>query len=194
MVFKSSQSVCLQDFELTTNGSLKGGWNVCLLTRLYYFWYYFLLFIIIYASLLHIPDAVLITGGAGAAQSAELFLPWSGSTCSLQRGKLSQLSYKLSYKLSLITGLPDERVWHTQAGGTLCGGGDSSISRSCLKWEGGDWTRLPLTLSKERWGSSVWSRGGGLYIMGGGDHEGYTSDYVEGNSAVHSFSMKYKTE
>ena len=144
--------------------------------------------------MLHIPDAVLITGGAGAAQSAELFLPWSGSTCSLQRGKLSQLSYKLSYKLSLITGLPDERVWHTQAGGTLCGGGDSSISRSCLKWEGGDWTRLPLTLSKERWGSSVWSRAGGLYIMGGGDHEGYTSDYVEGNSAVHSFSMKYKTE
>ena len=129
--------------------------------------------------MLHIPEAVLITGGFGALQSAELFLPWNGSTCSLPS-------------------LPGERRWHTQTVGTLCGGYDLSGNsrRSCLKWEGGDWVTLPLRLSQERFGSSVWAREGGQFnIMGGCcyDYARETSDYVKGNITRPSFKMKYKT-
>ena len=126
--------------------------------------------------MLHIPEAVLITGGFGALQSAELFLPWSGSTCSLPS-------------------LPDLWILHIQAGGTLCAG-YSAAGSGCMKWEGGDWVTLPLRLSQERFGSSVWAREGGqFHIMGGCCYNDArnTSDYVKGNITRPSFKMKYKT-
>ena len=127
-----------------------------------------------------IAAAILITGGWSARQSAEVFLPWSNTSCQLPS-------------------LPDERYQHVQAGQLLCGGGgysDSSTLRSCLNWnkQTGGWTKLPLTLSEERVGSSAWARGDQLVIMGGSGAE-KSSETVSSDGAVtsRSFRMKYPT-
>ena len=126
-----------------------------------------------------ISVAILITGGDGASLSAEVFLPWSNTTCQLPS-------------------LPDERGGHVQAGPLLCGGSYLSTRRSCLKWnkQGGNWTRLPVTLSEARWDSSGWARGDQLVIMGGlSDAAKESSERVSSDGAVsrRSFAMEYKT-
>ena len=125
-----------------------------------------------------ISAAILITGGFGALQSAEVFLPWTNTSCKLPS-------------------LPDKRVGHVQSGQLLCGGFDSSTRRSCLKWnkQGGNWTTLPVTLSEERWHSSGWARGDQLVIMGSSGAAWESSESVSSDGAVSrgSFAMKYKT-
>ena len=130
-----------------------------------------------------ISAAILITGGYGAEQSAEVFLPWSNTTCQLPS-------------------LPDRRYRHVQSSQLLCGGGDydSSTRRSCLNWnkQTGGWVKLPLSLSEERLYSSIWDRGDQLIIMGGdswSDAAGWSSEIVSSDGAVtsRSFRMKYKT-
>ena len=128
--------------------------------------------------------AILITGGdgalgGGAPQSAEVFLPWSNTTCELPS-------------------LPDRRVGHVQSGNTLCGGGewDSSTRRSCLQWRQGGWVTLPVTLTEERRSSSVWGTEEGLVIMGGySDGAEQTSETVssDGTNSVTSFRMAHPT-
>ncbi len=126
-----------------------------------------------------ISVAILITGGFGAEQSAEVFLPWSNTTCQLPP-------------------LPDRRYRHVQAGPLLCGGGAiAPIGRSCVNWSGrGGWDKLPLRLSEERRSSSGWDRGDQLVIMGGwSDATLESSERVSSDGAVFrgSFGMKYKT-
>ena len=58
-------------------------------------------------------SAVLITGGYGAAQSAEIYHPDRDSVC-------------------VLPDLPDGRYHHTQDGSLLCGG--MFTPRSCLGW------------------------------------------------------------
>ena len=117
-----------------------------------------------------ISVAILITGGSGAEQSAEVFRPWSNTTCQLPS-------------------LPDKRWGHAQAGQLLCGGSSSSTQRSCLKWnlQGGGWTTLP-TLSEEYWGSSIWDHGDQLVIMVGEDIAALKS-----SETSRSFRVKYST-
>ena len=129
-----------------------------------------------------ISEAILITGGVGTAQSAEIFLPWQNSTCKLPP-------------------LPDERANHVQSGDTLCGGYGSSTWRSCLKWsvQQGDWVTLPLTLTNRRQDSSVWRVSqDSLVIMGGTGLTGAqdTSETVssDGDSTSITFKLKYSTE
>ena len=50
-----------------------------------------------------ISTAILITGGVGATQSAEVFLPSTSNSC-------------------LLAALPDTREYHSQEGFLLCGG------------------------------------------------------------------------
>ena len=126
-----------------------------------------------------IAAAILITGGDDTDKSAEVFLPWSNTTCQLPS-------------------LPDKRLGHVQAGQLLCGGAwDSSTWRSCLKWnkQTGGWDKLPLTLSEERRYSSLWDRGDQLGIMGGELPAEETSETVSSDGAVtsRSFPMHYKT-
>ena len=127
-----------------------------------------------------ISAAILITGGFGAEQSAELFLPWSNSTCELPQ-------------------LPDERYDHVQSGDMMCGG-EHPGTRNCVKWsaEQGDWLTLPLTLTEGRDDSTAWteSRDHNLIILGGQNHAGETSETVssDGVSTRTSFKMKYRTE
>ena len=126
-----------------------------------------------------ISAAILITGGNGAKQSAEVFLLWSNNTCQLPS-------------------LPDQRWGHVQSGPLLCGGYDSSTRRSCLRWnmQTGGWDKLPVTLSENRDDSSAWARGDQLVIMGGqSDAARESSETVSSDGAVNSrsFRMKYDT-
>ena len=134
-----------------------------------------------YTPFVSISEAILITGGYGVEQSAELFLPWRNSTCELPA-------------------LPDKRANHVQSGDTLCGGYVSSTKRSCLKWsvQQGGWVTLPLTLTEERVASSVWrvSQDSSLVvIMGGYGAAKETSETVssDGDSTRNTFNMKYPT-
>ena len=127
-----------------------------------------------------ISEAILITGGFGAKQSAELFLPWQNSTCELPA-------------------LPDERYGHVQSGNTLCGGGYySSTQRSCVQWsvQQRGWVTLPLTLTEEKRYSSIWRVSqDSLVIMGGQYGLMDTSETVssDGHSTRRTFNMKYPT-
>merc|ERR1711862_113577 len=114
-------------------------------------------------------------------QSAEIFLPWQNSTCELPP-------------------LPDERARHVQSGNTLCGGSYySSTRRNCIQWsvQQGGWVTLPLTLTEDRYDSSIWrvSQDNSLVIMGGLYGAEETSETVSSDrdSTRTSFKMKYKT-
>ena len=127
-----------------------------------------------YIMNISISAVILITGGLGAEQSAEVFLPWRNSSCQLPS-------------------LPDRRYAHVQAGPLLCAGWRTSTSRNCLLLEGG-WVTLPLTLTDERRYSSLWARGDQLVIMGGWNNAAGTSETLSSDGAVtsSSFMTKYK--
>ena len=79
----------------------------------------------------------------------------------------------------------------------MCGG--EYTRRTCIRWsaEQGAWVTLPVTLTQERWGSSVWSvsQDQSLVIMGGYNAAAEkTSETVssDGVSTRPSFNMKYK--
>ena len=127
--------------------------------------------------------AILITGGWGRnEQAAEVFLPWSNTTCGLPS-------------------LPDRRVGHVQSGNTLCGGGFSSFTLlSCLQWRQGGWIKLPVSLAEARYHSSARKVEEGLVIMGGQDSwrwiegglESWPGELVssDGANSVRLFNMK----
>ena len=80
----------------------------------------------------------------------------------------------------------------------MCGGGDTPTRRSCLQWseQQGGWATLPVTLTEERWGSSVWGTEEGLVIMGGwSDGAEQTSETVssDGTNSVTTFRMERPT-
>ena len=109
-------------------------------------------------------SGVLITGGASSAagNTAELYLPSSGVSCTLPS-------------------LPNRRESHTVSkGGLLCGGGYTHHKRftaedSCLKWspDSGTWEEA-LTLDVFRRLHVSWtpsSGNNGTYLMGGDYHD-----------------------
>ena len=128
-----------------------------------------------------ISDAILITGGQSKTRSAELFLPWSNSTCKLPA-------------------LPDQRAEHVQSGNMMCGGGFRKTERSCTKWnaEQGAWVTLQLRLTEPRQASTAWTVGQdhGMVILGGGRGDAAeTSETVssDGVSTRPAFNIKYPT-
>ena len=120
-------------------------------------------------------ETILITGGYGALQSAELLMPWSGATCRLPS-------------------LPDPRRYHTQSGTRICGGWASSVMRSCLQWSAGegDWVKLPFSLTQQRYLHSSWTPpgSGGDTFLFGGLRDGYTSEFVTNDNSTKTFRMK----
>ena len=93
--------------------------------------------------------AVLITGGYGL-NTTELFLPSSGTSCTLPP-------------------LPDTRHEHTLDYPILCGG--QYTGDTCVQWspDTGTWEEL-LTLDVSRSGHVSWTpdNGIGTFLMGGG--------------------------
>ncbi len=99
---------------------------------------------------------MLITGGDGsdAGDTAELYLPSSGLSCSLPR-------------------LPDGRAYHTDSSRLLCGGYDTPDT--CIQWspDTGTWEEY-LSLDVRRGYHVSWTPGTGVgtYLMGGAYDEG----------------------
>ena len=124
--------------------------------------------------------AVLITGsGSGTGENtAELFVPTSGTSCTLPP-------------------LPQGRGSHTVDNNILCGGSYSN-SDSCLQWnqDTGTWEEL-LTLELERDSHVSWTPGTGIgtYLIGGwGINSGFTTTLVTpGGVHVPGFPLKYDT-
>ena len=100
-----------------------------------------------------LPDVVmgwtgfLITGGYGAKGSVEVFIPSSGSQCSLPN-------------------LPKRTYSHIQAGKTLCGGRDDT----CYTWLWGEWQQTPNVLNRRR--SMAENLGEGILVLGGDEGSG----------------------
>ena len=119
--------------------------------------------------------AVLITGGNGANQSAEIYHPDRNSAC-------------------VLPNIPDLRVFHTQDGSLMCGG--DTTPRSCRRWnpDTGAWDLVTESLTEERWGHTSWTPadGSGTYLMGG--FESITSELIDkDNGVTKSFYLKYRS-
>ena len=130
---------------------------------------------------------VLITGSYSAAgNTAELYLPSSGATCTLPS-------------------LPDSRAWHSVTeGGLLCGGwytGGWYTQYSCLQWspDSGTWEEA-LTLDVIRVYHVSWTpeNSSGTYLMGGGDSfeesTSTTTLITPDGSQEPGFMLKYFTK
>ena len=121
---------------------------------------------------------MLITGGFGADQSAEIYHPDRDSAC-------------------VLPDIPDEHVLHTQDGSLMCGGG--STPRSCLSWNSntGSWDLVTESLTEERVFHTSWTPADGsvTYLMGGdGDRSHKTSEVIsKDNGAGASFPLKHHT-
>ena len=123
-------------------------------------------------------DVILITGGYGSLNTAELYLPSSGLSCSLPN-------------------LPGDRWEHTQeSSGLLCGGYGSE--ESCIQWSPatGTWEEL-LTLDVGRNNHVSWtpSNGTGTYLLGGDTPTQWrTTTLVSQEAQEPGFQLKYHAE
>ncbi len=120
------------------------------------------------------PPAVLITGGSGpySRYTAELFLPSTGTSCTLPK-------------------FTDGRYSETSDNNILC-------RSNCLQWspDTGTWEEL-LTLDVGRRNHVSWTPGNGIgtYLIGGtGYYSKQTSALIKpAGSQEPSFIPKYKT-
>ena len=117
---------------------------------------------------------LLITGGVPVYDTAELYIPSTGASCTLPS-------------------LPDDRWHHTVTeGGLLCGGANTRVS--CIQWspDSGTWEEA-LTLDVRRSQHVSWtpSSGAGTYLMGGYDSKRTTTLINNDGSQEPGFPLKY---
>ena len=123
--------------------------------------------------------AVLITGG-GSLNTAELFLPTAGTSCTLPSSH-------------------QDRDGHTLDNQILCGGVLVSSMESCLQWspDTGTWEEL-LTLDAGRFFHVSWTpaSGTGTYLIGGGGNgnEMTTTFITPDGGQETGFPLKYDTQ
>ena len=119
---------------------------------------------------------VLITGGYPDSNTAELYVPSTGASCTLPS-------------------LPDERVGHTVTeGGLLCGGYGPDISDSCLMWspDSGTWeANVTLDVRREDHVSWTPTSGIGTYLIGGGYSKKTTTLIKNDGSQEPGFPLRY---
>ena len=140
------------------------------------------------ANLIDLSDlvtpAVLIMGGYGAPQSAEIYQPDRDSACVLRDLPALNLPWPGAW-----------RVGHTQDGSLLCGGANQ---RSCWRWNAGtgawDFVTELLTEFSGVENHISWTPADGsvTFLMGG-----YVGDraevIIQDNSVRASFSMQHRT-
>ena len=125
---------------------------------------------------------VLITGGIIGEDTAELFLPSDGTSCTLPL-------------------LPQVRRDHTVDNHIVCGGIIQGTDDSCIQWstDTGTWEEL-LTLDVGRYAHVSWTpaSGTGTYLIGGGKGLGIDTEMTttlithEGGQET-GFPLKYAT-
>ena len=49
-------------------------------------------------------------------------------------------------QLCPLPNLPNERLFHSMIGHTICGGLETSIRKSCIKFQNGNWEEYPWKL------------------------------------------------
>ena len=112
------------------------------------------------------PPGVLVTGGFGAEESAEVILE-DGSTCTMTPDLP-----------------PPGRSFHSATGLTLCGGnGDEDTPTTCStftgQWETSHQLRMP------RYGHVSWDSPTGIHIIGGMDNDAsQTIEILSPNSST----------
>ena len=121
-------------------------------------------------------SAVLITGGWDyALHSAEIYHTDRDTPCALPD-------------------LPDQRVFHTQDGSLVCGGGYTL--RSCRRWNAdtGAWDLVTETLTEKRWAHTSWTPvdGSVTYLMGGFWSDN-TTEVLDNGSVRITFPPKHRT-
>ena len=120
--------------------------------------------------------AVLITGGDGTEQTAEIYHPDKDSAC-------------------VLSDLPDERYGHTQDGSLLCGG--TVTNRSCRRWNADTGARDLVTesLTEDRFYHISWTPAGGsaTYLIGGwrSFETSEVWDNRDNSRVVTSYSLKH---
>ena len=124
-------------------------------------------------------SAVLITGGEGAYQSAEIYHPDRDTPC-------------------VLPDLPDRRYGHTQDGSMVCGGSDTR--RSCQRWNAdtGIWVLVTDSLIEDRRYHISWTprESSDTYLIGG-YKSGNTSEAIAldfDNGVTSSFLLQHRTE
>ena len=124
----------------------------------------------------HVISAVLITGGYGAQQSAEIYHPDRDFAC-------------------VLPDIPYRRQDHTQDGSLMCGG--SPTFRSCRRWnpDTGAWDLVTESLTEDRRCHISWTPadGSGTYLMGGWSDK--TSEVIDkDNGVTSSFPLQHRTD
>ena len=119
---------------------------------------------------------MLITGGWGARQSAEIYHPDRDSPC-------------------LLPDLPEDRWRHTQDGSLMCGGWKTR--RSCRKWnpDTGAWDLVTESLTMDRVDHISWTPADGsmTYLMEGDWSVGTSDAEDQENSVTSSFPLQHST-
>ena len=127
----------------------------------------------------HIISAVLITGGDGTEQSAEIYHPGRDTPC-------------------VLPDLPDRRSYHTQDGSLVCGDLylHAESRRSCHRWNAdtGTWDLVTESLTEKRMGHISWTPvdGSATYLMGGWESEKTSEVINKDNSVTSSFLLQHK--
>ena len=123
------------------------------------------------------PPGVLVTGGFGAEESAEVILE-EGSTCTMTPDLPP----------------PGRRV-HSATRLTLCGGYNEDTPTTCSTFTG-QWD-TSHQLGVPRWRHVSWYSPSGIILLGGGDTEArQTTETLSHNSSTTSpaFQLPYRTE
>lgn len=116
-----------------------------------------------------------------AGNLVEVFNPYSNQSCALSN-------------------LPGEgRSQSTLCSGLLCGGLAGSVSRSCLRFDKGQFTSTSLTLQQNRRYDVCWSRNEGALLLGGpggGSASLRSSELLklDGSSTSSSFGLEYNLD
>ena len=125
----------------------------------------------------------------------------TGNSPALRSGVKVEVFNIKTKKTCHLPDLPgDARDTHSQCGNLLCGGGDDSVSRSCLMLDPltGKFTPTSVTLREERVSHLCWDaegENGPTLLMGGYDLKRSTELVSsDGSSSSSSFSLTYAAQ
>ena len=98
-------------------------------------------------------------------------------------------------RLCRLTNLPNNRRYHSMDGSMICGGFDSHVRKSCIKFQYGAWKTMPFSLQQKRISHVSWTRSDGkIRLLGGAYSQGLTSELVSETGSIAGFPLNYDTK